>query len=176
MRGLEIIRSGPGYPLETYLGVLTIGRTPSRRPGARAYYGRRGLVRFISRAIQEEPRMGLLPSLLDDRLLKANRTCIHHHQKKRWGCSVWTSMGGNSIARARGAYSVPRENRVNVCKRCVVIVRVLVGDTNALHDDRQCPIRLNLQVSRLSRLFAICRNTRKCLSILSAHSEHLGGT
>jgi hypothetical protein len=39
---------------------LTIGRTPARQPVTRAYYGRRELVRFISRLIKERPGMGLL--------------------------------------------------------------------------------------------------------------------
>jgi hypothetical protein len=59
------------------------------------------------------------------------------------------------------------EGYVNVCKRCMVMMRVLVGDTNALHDNRQCPMRFNLQASRLSRLFPICRDTQKYLMILS---------
>ena len=37
---------------------------------------------------------------VDDRLPEANRTYIRHHQKKRSGCSVLTSMGGQSVARA----------------------------------------------------------------------------
>ena len=43
----------------------------------------------------------------------------------------------------------------NDSKRCAVMMQVLVGDTNSLHDNWQCPVRLNLQVSRLCRLFAI---------------------
>jgi hypothetical protein len=66
------------------------------------------------RKTQNEFALFVVGLAVNDRMLKANRICIHHHQKKRWGCSVWTSMGGHSIARARWAYSVMRENRMAI--------------------------------------------------------------
>ena len=49
---------------------------------------------------------------VNDRLLEANRTSVHR-QKKRSGCSVWTSVGDHNIARTWG-YSVQRENRMAI--------------------------------------------------------------
>jgi hypothetical protein len=55
------------------------------------------------------------PPSVNDRLLEANRTYIHHHQRKRSGCSVWTSRGDRTVARARWAsYTVSRDNRTPI--------------------------------------------------------------
>jgi hypothetical protein len=49
---------------------LTIGRTPARRPGTRAYYGQRGLVRSYPERSKKDPKW--VPSLRCSTLCERN--------------------------------------------------------------------------------------------------------